>query len=239
MTYAALAEPLLLPGQAAAPLGPCDMTGMYVVHHAFRRDLTRFVTAARHTPVVRRRTWQALLNRWDLFARELHHHHTKEDEGIWPLLIDRVGAEDRAVLESMEAEHDSIDPLLGRVRDGLHRLASGAPDVCTDSTRDDLVEAVVAFRDLLDAHLSHEETDAIRLIQRHITVEEWAHLEATVLRGKPSPWQMLFMLPWVADELPRAGFDRLFGDAPAPIGWLLALGRRRYIRLDRQAFAHA
>lgn len=237
MTYA-LTEPLLLPGQAAAAPGPCDMTGMYVMHHAFRRDLSRFASAARYTPVATRRTWQALNTRWDLFARELHHHHTREDEGIWPLLLTRVGPVERPVLEAMELEHESIDPLLDQVRDGLQRLAGGAPDLRGDATRNNLVEAVVALHDALDAHLSHEETDAIRLIQQHITAAEWAHLEATVLRGRPSLLQTLLMLPWVADELPQAGLDRLLAGAPAPVGWLLALGRRRYTRLDRRAFAH-
>lgn len=38
--------PLMLPGQAAAPEGPADLTMMYVLHHAFRRDLDDFVEAA-------------------------------------------------------------------------------------------------------------------------------------------------------------------------------------------------
>ena len=33
---------VLLPGQAAAPEGPVDMIMMYVMHHAFRRDLAAF-----------------------------------------------------------------------------------------------------------------------------------------------------------------------------------------------------
>ena len=32
---------LFLPGQAAAPDGPDDMQMMYLMHHAFRRDLTK------------------------------------------------------------------------------------------------------------------------------------------------------------------------------------------------------
>ncbi|WP_130011309.1 hemerythrin domain-containing protein [Serinicoccus sediminis] len=231
-------EPLLLPGQAAAPPGPCDMTGMYVMHHAFRRDLARFASAVHATPVASRPTWEALLTRWDLFARELHHHHTKEDEGIWPLLLERADDPGRVVLEAMEAEHGSIDPLLDQVREGLCLLANRRADGGADATRTDLRRAVVTLGEVLDAHLAHEEVDAIRLIQQHITAAEWEHLEATVLRGKPSPGQMLFMLPWVVDELPRAGVDRLLTGAPAPVRWLLALGRRRYTRLDRRAFAY-
>ena len=51
---------LLLPGQAAAPEGPVDMIMMYVMHHAFRRDLTAFAAAAAATPVDDQPTWQAL-----------------------------------------------------------------------------------------------------------------------------------------------------------------------------------
>jgi hypothetical protein len=43
---------LVLPGQTAAPDGPVDMRNMYVMHHAFRRDLDAFVEACRRTPVL-------------------------------------------------------------------------------------------------------------------------------------------------------------------------------------------
>jgi dsDNA-binding SOS-regulon protein len=238
MTQTAL-EPLLLPGQAAAPPGPCDMTGMYVMHHAFRRDLARFATATRRTPLDEHATWRALEQRWAKFAHELHEHHTKEDLGIWPLLLERVGDADRVVLEDMEAEHALVDPLLDRTERGLSRLASGAGTAVTEDERADLAAAVQELRDALDQHLAHEEVDAIRIIQAEISAEEWAHLEETVLRGKPSPGQMLFMLPWATDELPAEAVARLLDGAPAPIRWLLALGRRSYTRLDRRAFAHA
>ncbi len=35
---------LRLPGQVAAPEGPIDMVTMYVMRHAFRRDLDAFVS---------------------------------------------------------------------------------------------------------------------------------------------------------------------------------------------------
>ena len=38
---------LRLPGQAAAPEGPVDMQTMYLMHHAFRRDLDSFAAAVR------------------------------------------------------------------------------------------------------------------------------------------------------------------------------------------------
>ena len=81
---------ICLPGQTHVAEGPHDQTGMYVMHHAFRRDLDRFQTAVRTTPVEERDTWHALAARWERFAEVLHHHHTVEDEHIWPVMERRI-----------------------------------------------------------------------------------------------------------------------------------------------------
>jgi hypothetical protein len=49
---------LVLRGQVAAPDGPVDAAGRYVMHHAFRRDLRAFVGAVSGTPVDDRATWR-------------------------------------------------------------------------------------------------------------------------------------------------------------------------------------
>src|SRR4029079_12710711 len=81
---------ICLPGQTHVAEGPHDQTGMYVMHHAFRRDLDRFQAAVRATPVDERDTWRALAARWERFAEVLHHHHTVEDEHIWPVMERRL-----------------------------------------------------------------------------------------------------------------------------------------------------
>ena len=103
---------LRLPGQAAAPEGPLDMTLMYLMHHAFRRDLDAFAGAVRNTPVDDRRTWGLLAERWDFFAEVLHKHHTAEDDLIWPALRSIGSSEDVVVLEALAAELDVIDQVL-------------------------------------------------------------------------------------------------------------------------------
>src|SRR5436305_12157744 len=81
---------LKLPGQAAAPDGPIELSGMFLMHHAFRRDLVAFTSAATRTPLGDRSTWKALSKRWGRFGKVLHKHHTAEDAGLWPLLLERV-----------------------------------------------------------------------------------------------------------------------------------------------------
>ncbi|HEY5877626.1 MAG TPA: hemerythrin domain-containing protein, partial [Nakamurella sp.] len=98
---------LQLPGQAAAPDGPIDLSTMYVMHFGFRRDLDEFAASA-GTPVGDRARWQALRTRWAKFAMILEHHHTVEDEALWPRLLElaREAGDEAAVatLETMEAE---------------------------------------------------------------------------------------------------------------------------------------
>ena len=105
MTSTSTHGQLTLPGQAAAPDGPVDLTPMFLMHHAFRRDLANFAGAVRGTPVADRATWQALDQRWQRFSTILHHHHSGEDAYIWPALVAAVDAggspADRATLEAM------------------------------------------------------------------------------------------------------------------------------------------
>ncbi|MFL6117640.1 MAG: hemerythrin domain-containing protein, partial [Catenulispora sp.] len=61
-------EQISLPGQTHIADGPYDQTPMYLMHHAFRRDLAAFAAAVPATPVEDRVTWRRLQQRWELFA---------------------------------------------------------------------------------------------------------------------------------------------------------------------------
>ncbi|MBB3085771.1 hemerythrin domain-containing protein [Geodermatophilus sabuli] len=148
---------LHLPGQAAVAEGPHDLSGMYVMHHAFRRDLGRFATAVRRTPLDDVAAWRALSARWHRFASVLHHHHTIEDTALWPVLLASVDAAGdpaaRATLEAMAAEHELIDPLLESCATGFTAMAY-APDAAARDRLAGRVDAAFgeggrAFRVLL------------------------------------------------------------------------------------------
>ena len=76
-----------LPGQAAAPEGPVDMHMMYVMHHAFRRDLEKF---DRSCPAHAGRGTGSLGGCWRRGGRSSPRSCTAppgEDAGLWPLLL--------------------------------------------------------------------------------------------------------------------------------------------------------
>jgi hypothetical protein len=230
---------IVLPGQAAAPPGPCDLLPMYVMHHAFRRDLEVFAVAVAATPVADRAAWRALAGRWNRFARVLHHHHTGEDEILWPLLLTRVDAagdaQGRIWLEAMEAEHEEIDPLLTGCAAGFARLAD-QPD---DDMRAALAVRVSATAERLAQHLGHEEIHAMALLQTHLTPAEWDAMHAEFGKGY-SLGDSVFAASWVLDGLPddaRRLVLTFFGPVLA-VCWRLFL-RRPHRWRERRIFRYA
>ena len=226
------------PGQVAAPPGPVDLLPMYLMHHAFRRDLKRFSAAAAATPVEDRATWRALATRWEGFARALHHPHHGEDETLWPLLLARVDAagdqHGRATLVAMEAEHSEIDPLLSGCAAGFARLAE-RPDRDAQAA---LVVRLSATRERLGQHLGHEETDAMALVQAHLTPAEWNRLDEEFGRHYTRR-DKLFALPWVLTGLPPEVAPRVwtFIGRAGRLFWLLLL-RWPFERRERSAFRY-
>lgn len=229
-------EQLRLPGQTAAHPGPVDMTMMYVMHHAFRRDLEAFATAAGTTPASDRRAWKAMAARWAIFSSALHHHHSGEDAGLWPALMDRADDEGRATLEAMEAEHSEIDPILEACAAGLQRLAEH-PD---DDARAALAVRLVAARERLAEHLKHEETEAIPLIQALLTQEEWERIEKEQFSDGLGLRDILPLVPWALHGVPAAVRRGLFaqpGGGMHRVMWMLT--RRRFARQDAAAFGRS
>src|SRR3984885_15046414 len=73
-----------LPGTDAARhgTGDADLTIMLAAHAAFRRDLVRLARAAAAADLSDPARRQSVAAGWELFKRELHLHHTAEDELI-------------------------------------------------------------------------------------------------------------------------------------------------------------
>ena len=226
---------VLLPGQAAAPEGPADLTMMYVLHHGFRRDLARFVVAVQRTPRTELPTWVALLERCTLRAPAARPPPQGGRVRLAPLRA-AVSGDPKAVevLDAMEAEHATIDPLLAAVRGTTSSTCRGPPTP-ERSTRS---RPTSSERRGWDEHLGHEERDAIGLLQRYVAADDWAELERTRLRGGLGPGDLLRLLPWSVQDLPGSVADDLLAEAGLPFRVLLRLGRRRYERLDSAAFAH-
>jgi hemerythrin-like domain-containing protein len=226
---------ITLPGQAATPEGPLDMTLMYVMHHAFRRDLQALAVAAAVTPLEDRRSWIVMAERWRTFSEVLHHHHLGEDRGYWPLLAGRVAPEDLATLEAMEREHVRIDPLLRVCRGGFLVLSEPG---AREQTRDALVRNLQATLGVLTQHLAHEETDAIPLLHEHITPEEDERIEEERFRGAASLSLVLRTVPWALHGLPEPVREQVWESTGRMFQMVWLLTRHRFARRDAVMMRH-
>jgi iron-sulfur cluster repair protein YtfE (RIC family) len=225
---------LTFPGQTAAHPGPVDLYMMYVMHHAFRRDLAAFVAAAGATPAQARTTWRALRARWELFAEVLHHHHAGEDAGLWPALMKRADEAGREVLVAMEAEHAEIDPILQACAAGFERLAHHADE----DARAALAVRLCAARESLARHLKHEETEAIAILQQVLTHEDWHEIEQAQFRKDLPVSQLLAVVPWCAYQVPGPLRREVFAKTGRANHLLWLLTRRAFERRERVAFAY-
>jgi deazaflavin-dependent oxidoreductase (nitroreductase family) len=226
MTVTARPVPQLsLPGQAAAPEGPVDVSGMYLMHRAFRRDLAAFADVVPTIGPTDSARWALVERRVAFFGTVLHKHHHGEDIALWPLLAER-GA-DPAVLEALEAEHAGIDPLLATISAGLHALAAGGGD---EATRDQVASCAVRLRDALGAHLAHEERDGMALVQQHLRQEDWDRLDEEVFSKDYRPREVPAVLGWVMSGLSAEAARKIPGGNPV----FLAFGRLMARRFDRR-----
>jgi hemerythrin-like domain-containing protein len=224
---------LFLDGQYAAPEGPVDLAAMYLMHRAFRRDLTLFAEVAGVVPTVDRQRWQLVARRFDFFSTVLHKHHSGEDRALWPLLAER-GA-DATVLDALEAEHAVIDPLLASVTADLRALADGSGD---DATRLRLAGTTVQLRDALTAHLAHEESDGMTLVQQHLTNDDWLRLDEEVFKKDYTPREIPAVAGWVASGLPVEAVRRMPGAGALLVKLAMFMGRRAE-RRDARIFGGA
>jgi iron-sulfur cluster repair protein YtfE (RIC family) len=229
---------LTLPGQAYTAQGPIDLNNMYVLHHAFRRDLDRFSAAAAQTPLEDSTTWSALADRWARFGELLHTHHEVEDKWLWPSML--AGAEAAgdgdalATIEGMQEEHGGIDRELSACT-AAFQVMRGSPDA---ADRERLVQALTATRDGVCGHLAHEETDALPVLQQYLPPPVWEdHLKA--LGRTLSPRTLLFIVPWGASGLSRETLAITTGTAGWPMRILLKLTQSRFEANEQATFRYA
>lgn len=173
---------------------------MHAAHDSFRRDLDRLLVAAGQGP----QAFVAAGQGWANFKHQLGLHHRAEDQELWPRLRGSVTAPaDLHLLDLMEAEHASIDPLI----EAIDRSAA-AQDVALD-------RLVSLLGDQLVAHLAHEEDEALPLVDAALPARDWRAFTGSLVKAQGLKGVAVF-LPWVLDG-DQTGAQRQFAAAlPAP-----------------------
>lgn len=184
-----------------------DMSMMFAMHDALRRDLERVGRIAGRLDDDPAKLLRATAG-WELFKKFLVNHHESEDEALWPALRGAVAGhpDQEALVDALEAEHGVIDPLLAAIDaaaadpHGGHERFGGLVD-----------ELIIE----LSAHLTHEEREGLPLIDVSVTEAEWRHFNvANSDRNRPDA---ATFMPWLFDGVDRERRDALLGKFPPPL----------------------
>lgn len=124
-------------------------TMLLMAHHAFRRDMARFVRAVAEIKAGDASRADAVRDEWEKSYRQaLHGHHTMEDSHIFPDIRAKHPALASA-LDALTEQHHQIDPLLEKSGEAFADLA-----------HPEKAEAVLdELKTLLDQHLAFEEAE--------------------------------------------------------------------------------
>jgi len=181
-----------------------DMTRMYLMHDALRRELDRMARATARANGDPKTVMRTALG-WVLFKKFLHIHHTAEDVALWPVMRAALAGrpDELALLDAMEAEHAAIQPLLDAV-DATVADRNSRPDVLSGLTD--------ALAGVLRGHLKHEEDEALAVIDATITPEQW---QAVVdQHNRLGADDMPRMLSWVLEDASAYGIEAMLSSAP-------------------------
>ena len=148
-----------------------DTRDMVVVHRVFRREFRLLPQlVGRTTPGDTERA--ALVADWvGERADFLHHHHTNEDELVWPRLRERAPLDD-ALVAVMERQHGVVARLLELLPALVERWRL-EPSV---ANREVLRLALEEIPTPLCEHLDLEEQAVLPLVREHLGAAEYGEL---------------------------------------------------------------
>lgn len=178
------------------PQGPADTTMMGVVHDAYRRDLERTRQALSTEPYPDDQRRKAIAAHVQWMMEMLHAHHTGEDNGLWPMVLQK-NPDAARILEVMDADHHRIAPAMEELTSAATRYGTDGKPVA----RTELLDALDALRDVVLPHLRREEDEAMPIVSASITAAEWDAWDQEH-NVKPKPIMQLGKeAHWVIDGL--------------------------------------
>ncbi len=205
-----------------------DTHDMFVVHRVFRREaalMPRLIRNVRPGDLARA---ARVADHYRGYALGLHHHHTAEDELIWPLLLARVDLEAELVLR-MEQQHERVAAGLAVVSDRLPEWERTADPAIGEA----IAVAVEAHHAALLEHLTDEETHLLPLIEEHLTVAEYGRLNERFAAETPKDKLLLFLGALLEEATAEEAADIMRNlPVPAKLAWRF-IGKRQYARATR------
>ncbi len=202
---------------------PARTEEMAVIHRIYRRGFPMVADLVRRTPAGDTTRSESIAVHLDFLLNSLHHHHSGEDDQIWPRLLERA-APQAELIERMETQHEVVAERSEQVRTLMEDWRQDPADGT------ELAAALDEFTDALVEHLDDEEAYVVPLIRAHITAAEWEQFGQDIFEKFTNP-EKLIATGVLEDVATPEEVDWFVGGLPLPIKLMWRfVGRRRYDR---------
>lgn len=205
--------------------------GMVVLHRIFRRGFATVAESARDVDPRDTGRVRAIGEYAAFLINGLHHHHSAEDDVLWPALLERAPG-DSELTHRMESQHAEVATWIAAVRADLDTWAAqpDGPALAAD---------VEGLSTALAPHLDEEESRILPLMQEHIFFDEWKKAGDAAFAAFTTGEKFTALGQMLDSATPEESRMFLEGlPAPVMLIWRL-VGRRRYERMMGQVTGRA
>ena len=202
-----------------------DTSVMPTLHTFFRREVRLAGGVIRGVAEGDRARAAVVCDHLEFVTRALHHHHSTEDDLMWPRLLDRVPEELAPIVHLMESQHEQVDALIQEIRSVLPTFRATADA----QSRDRLADLFDTLHGHLIEHLDAEEDRLLPIAARTLTQAEWDEMGEAGRKGTPRKEMALTLGMYQYEGDPEA-IAGMLAEAPAPVRWVVPKLSKRAFR---------
>jgi iron-sulfur cluster repair protein YtfE (RIC family) len=189
-----------------------DGREMAMVHRMFRRESLLAADVVRRVECCDTSRARIVAAHLRLIGTVLHHHHTAEDELVWPLLEERAPAQVSEHVLCVVDQHRRVDVAHAAVEAELVEWSRRA----TEESRDRLAYALERLTVSLIEHMDYEEEYVVPVMEEHIGIIEWNEIVAGMTGGL-DPGELLLMLGMTMYEGDSDIIDNTIANMPPEV----------------------
>ena len=182
---------------------------MAMVHRMFRREFLLAPDVVRHVAVGDTRRARIVAAHLRIVASTLHHHHSGEDNYVWPLLELRAPSHFSEHLLCAMEQHQRVDEAHAEMEGELPMWSCRA----AAGSRDRLAAALDRLVDPLIEHMDYEERHVVPVMETHIGLAEWNQI-VQKLTGGLDPSQSLLVLGMIFYEGEQDTVEQTIANMP-------------------------
>lgn len=162
-------------------------------HHAFRRDIARFIRATQRIKAGDNVDANKVRDEWrNSYRNAIHGHHTGEDTDIFPDVKSKY-PELTVVIDTLAAQHHHIDPLIEQIDEAI-----------ADINGSEKIEGLFKnLKHLLDEHLAFEESTVIPTLRGQRDFPAPPDEETANMYAQGFSWSMQGIDPSVVEQLEK------------------------------------